>query len=255
MAAAHHRTLDIPEVLENILVHLPARDLFIHQRVSKQFQAATKSPSCQKKMFLALSDTPHESWKLVEGPNELNPWYFECVRPCDGDDQLTITPVVLSPFLVRLTFYLSCAQRLTSPNSSEHLLLRSRKPRIVGSHSNLLATYISDTPCKEAVVSMLLTPAIKSRILAIIPEKITVRSETGLKLGDLWDGALDARGVVHRKDDVDDHGVSQVASLKEFLDEMDYLDLRVQNHRLELLDVVVPTAEEWASVRQREARK
>ena len=65
LVAAHHRALDISEILDNILVQLPIKDLFVHQRVSKQFQAATKSPACQKKMFLKLSDTARETWRLV----------------------------------------------------------------------------------------------------------------------------------------------------------------------------------------------
>jgi len=240
MVAAHHRALDVPEVLENILVHLPIRDLFIHQRVSKQFQAATESPSCRKKMFLALSDRRHESWRLL-GKYELkrggnmSRWRFECVRPCDADYQLPIAPAVLNPLLVLNPLFvcrserLSCAQRRGWFRPSfERVVLEPRQPRIVGSHSSLLATYISDPPCKKAVVNILFIPAIKSRILAIIPEQITVWSETGLKLGDLWDGALDARGVFRWEDDVGDHRGNQVASLKDFLDEMDYLDLRVQ---------------------------
>jgi hypothetical protein len=64
--SACRRALQTTELLENILVHLPVKDLFVHQRVSKRFQATiAESLAIQRKMFLRLSSTPREYWKYV----------------------------------------------------------------------------------------------------------------------------------------------------------------------------------------------
>jgi hypothetical protein len=64
--SAGHRALQTTELLENILVHLPIKDLFVHQKVSKRFQATiAESPAIRRKMFLTLSNTPRECWRYV----------------------------------------------------------------------------------------------------------------------------------------------------------------------------------------------
>lgn len=51
--ASYSKVLAIPELLETILLHLPARDLLLAQRTCKSFRDATKtSPLLQRKLFL-----------------------------------------------------------------------------------------------------------------------------------------------------------------------------------------------------------
>ena len=52
------RTLHLPELLEQILLHLPQRDLLLAQRTCRAFhQTINSSPKCQRALF--LSPDPH----------------------------------------------------------------------------------------------------------------------------------------------------------------------------------------------------
>ncbi|KAK4493804.1 hypothetical protein PRZ48_014989 [Zasmidium cellare] len=61
--AARKAVFNTSELLENILVHLPARKLFTIQRVNQQFKEAIEgSVEIQQKMFLRLGGEPKEEW-------------------------------------------------------------------------------------------------------------------------------------------------------------------------------------------------
>ena len=264
LVAAHHRALDISEILDNILVQLPIKDLFVHQRVSKQFQAATKSPACQKKMFLKLSDTARETWRLVPSKKKRgkgrNRWSFKCVEPGSDDDQETTTPVILNPLLevawLGAHESASCAQRKRSETpASEQVRVRAVEQSI-GTHSSLLNMYISDPPCKVLMVASVFIPPVHGRARSLYSMDVMLQSETGLKLGDIWDGALSASGDRLWKDDNGRMQRVRVDSLRQLLNDVSdrgvILDLPWY---LQLVDVVVPTTKEWAAVRQRDARR
>jgi hypothetical protein len=264
--ATHHCALDILEVVENILVHLPMKDLFIHQRVSRQFQAATKSPGCQKKMFLAPSNTPRESWKLVQSEKKRGRgstrWSVECVDPGSDDDPETTTPVTLNPIL-KVAWpgrhaNASCAERKRS-RSQETERVRSRaREQAAGRHSSLFATYISDPPCKLLTISTVVLPRVRDSSSKLFWGDVKLRSETGLKLGDLWNGLLNPRGsAAYRWKN--NSGVNQqdvVVELRTCLDHVGIPSVISQTTwNIGLIDAVVPTAEEWAAVRQRDAQR
>jgi hypothetical protein len=260
---AQHRALDILEVVENILIHLPIKDLFIHQRVSKQFQAAIKSPACQKKMFIAVSDTPRECWELIKSGKKRGRgktrWSFACVDPGSDDDPGTTTPATLNPILEVVPgrhAHESCAQRKRSGSRGiERVLWRVREPT-VGPHSSLLNTYISDPPCKALTVSAVFIPSDQGQLHCLFHENVMLRSETGLKLGDIWDRAPSASGESWWVDDNRTLQQARVDSLRKLLDDERIPGVAVDTPWfLELADVVVPTAKEWAAVRQRDARR
>jgi len=89
------------EILEGILECLPAKTLFVVQRVNKRFHGTiADSPCIQRKMFLRI-DNDHSvfweadrmnigSWRLKLGPN---------VNDAPGT---AVTPVVLNPCLERV---------------------------------------------------------------------------------------------------------------------------------------------------------
>lgn len=59
------------ELLEGVLSYLPLKDLFVLQRVSKQWgKVNAASPQLQEKMFLRLqSKIPQETW-VIYGTDE-----------------------------------------------------------------------------------------------------------------------------------------------------------------------------------------
>ena len=53
-ASATTRTLHLPEILEQILIHLPSRDLLLAQRISRAFQLTiSASPKLQRALFFS----------------------------------------------------------------------------------------------------------------------------------------------------------------------------------------------------------
>jgi hypothetical protein len=269
--AACHRALQTTELLENILVHLPVKDLFVHQKVSKRFQATiAKSPAIRRKMFLRLSNTPREYWKYVcqhrwDGrQRRLAKLAFEVADPTTTiprDEQL-VTPVALNPILEVFSTStrqnLGCIRRkFFNRSHHEHVRLEAPEQSVVGRHSSLLATFISDPPCKVAKVSMTLT--IQTTRTSMRPQyqphsfsskMITVQSDTGLKLSDLWDTALDAPGDYRWKSEYGIIRSRPVASFRNVLNRLREPSTFLSGMMdIELCDVVVPTPEEWAAVR------
>jgi hypothetical protein len=271
-AAPHyHHALEIPEVLENILIRLPILDLFILQRVSKSFQAImAKSPSIQRKMFLKLSDTPQEYWRYVceykraKGCNYLTKLAFAVADPTTTTARhggLT-TPVTLNPLLK--VFSTSTRSQKTGIRGKylnfschAHIRLEAPKQSVVGQDSSLLDMYISDPPCKVAKVSVTLTirPARTSKLPQYQPhrlcsEVLTVQLESGLTLGDLWDEAIDAPGDYHLECQYGILRSTPVARLRDVLTKLRESSVVLSGTLdIELSDVVVPTAEEWEAVR------
>jgi hypothetical protein len=249
---ASHRALQIPEILEQILVHLPFKDLFVHQRVSKTFRTSiAKSPAIRRKMFLALDkNTPLETWKLRKSDHKRgrgkHRWKF---YPGTNDEPGITTPVTLNPMLeVTWPGSRSCARRKQS-DGAEYVELKGHSYTI-DPDSSLLAMYVSDPPCK------VLTVHFQGRLRGHYSESVKLQSETGLKLGDLWDGSMGYSGVFRQVGDNDVLQQDRVVALRRSLAEMGHPSVAIQwLSPLELMDVVVPTDEEWAVVKQRGARR
>ena len=269
--SACHRALQTTELLENILVHLPIKDLFVHQKVSKRFQATiAESPAIRRKMFLTLSNTPRECWRYVcqhrwDGRRRrLKKLAFEVEDPTTTiprDGQL-IVPVTLNPILEVFSTSrrqdLSCIRRkYWNRSHHEHVRLEAPGQSVVGWHSSVLATYISDPPCMVAKVSVtftIRTPRTtmrpQFRPYSFFSEGIMVQSYTGLKLSDLWDAVLEAPGEYRWKCEYDIIRSKPVTRLRNVLKGLREPKIFLSGMLdIELFDVVVPTAEEWAAVR------
>jgi hypothetical protein len=258
-AKASQRALHIPEVVENILVHLPIKDLFVHQRVSRTFQTSiAESPAIRKKMFLALdTKAPRESWRLVQKQKKRergrNRRYF---YPGTDDEPGITTPVTLNPILEvtrpGLQAHTSCAQRKESFDV-ENVRLKARD-YVIDSDSSLLAMYVSDPPCKDLTVRFEFGFDLPSQLRGFYSGSVKLHSETGLKLGDLWDGALGA-SLVFRQEDNGTYQRGRMVKLRPFLDELGNPRGAAQFWSLELKDVVVPTDKEWTDVKRRNVRR
>jgi hypothetical protein len=258
---ASHRALQIPEILEHILVHLPFKYLFVHQRVSRTFQTSiAKSPAIWRKMFLTLDkNTPLETWKLRKSDHKRgrgkHRWKF---YPGTNDEPGITTPVTLNPML-KVTWRAwpgarSCARRKQS-HGAERVQLKDHS-YTTDPDSSLIAMYVSDPPCKVLTVSVQFRSLLQGRLGGYYSESVKLQSETGLKLGDVWDGSMGDSGVFRQVGDNEVPQQDQVVALRRILAEMGHPSVAIQSlSPLELMDVVVPTDEEWAVVKQRGARR
>ncbi|KAK4493805.1 hypothetical protein PRZ48_014990 [Zasmidium cellare] len=76
--AARDAVLNTAELLENVLLHLPARQIFTVKRVSRRFKAAVeKSTDIQVKLLLRLQE-PEEKWRVIgRRPAAQKPIFFQ----------------------------------------------------------------------------------------------------------------------------------------------------------------------------------
>jgi hypothetical protein len=263
------------QITENSLLNLQVQDLFVQLEDSKEVRNIIQgSEKLQKYMFLVLPHTPPEPWTVIQ---RYGKWAFKLVVDDNNGnfDTPLIMPVTLNPLLQVDTpkpYGAKCIQRTYWGKRwhNERACMVAQN-QAIDRKADLLAMYISDPPCKEVVVSFdfrIDCPRPTTR-----PEahphsgsvrNVTVTSQTGgLTLGMLLEGALDAPGEYREKDQ---YGVIRPQGVDNLRDQLKRLD----NPRIivdmpwefELVyvlgpqvKVVVPTAEEWAEVRQRDAQR
>src|ERR1700712_2361141 len=78
--AARQHVLQISELVTNILVHLPPKNIFGVKRVCKRFaRAADESPKIQEKLFLRqrVRNGEATTGKVQYNLADLNPFFFE----------------------------------------------------------------------------------------------------------------------------------------------------------------------------------
>jgi hypothetical protein len=161
--------LDTTELLECVLSHLPAKQIFGVKRVSRRWKdVISRSLGIQEKLFLKLQNKPAELWGVFEcelrAEDERMKIHMEKITPdvkpksCYGTaGGKTFTPVALNPFLQ------------LGKDSDDELVedkpIWDRARYLIPEYtefcngltfdlnSSLLDTYISDPPCMCAQVT------------------------------------------------------------------------------------------------------
>jgi hypothetical protein len=256
--------LGVTKTTENNLLNLSVKDLFARQQVSKEVRDIIQSSArLQNKMFLVSSNTTPEPWTVFQKNGR---WAFQIIdtNKWSGSGPLT-TPVTLNPLLEVIVAEPKkerCIRRtwFGSRWLNERVCLHAPKGS-VDSNSGLLHSYISYPPCREAVVSVSfsiewLTPSTrpKDRPHSAFSKEVKVQLPTNPTFGNLLEAALNGSGEFHFKDQYGFIRTWEEHNLKALLQILGnpriVLDLP---WTFDLVDVVVPKAEEWAEVRERGA--
>lgn len=254
------KTFDTVELLQSILIHLSAKQLYSVQCVSTQFRAAVLNcPLIRDKMFLDRSIRPHETWKTVEGGHEgihfrsIGHWLFlhrpdpagpmyRVLAPSDsGPHSLrTFTPAILHPIFLdgpwdptarkealrsALPAWLNGSQRWVSAV----MLPVICKPALRGAKSVILDAWTSDPPCEEATIRV--SYEMKSGVFR--SRTRCIRSEKGLKLRHVYNALDELSRKLYREVTLRD---AQMSIRKE---------LRIFMPR----DIHPVTSEEWSYVK------
>jgi hypothetical protein len=201
-----HLALGITEIRENILLHLPVRDLFFLRLVSKEFRdTIQESKKLQEKMYLVLPNTPPELWTVVQRSR----WAFKRmdISKWTGGRPQT-APVTLDPILEVIVSKPDCIRRTWWGKRWRNEHVRLKAPAYsVHRESSLLAAYISDPPCQVAVVSVgfriewqTSTTRPETQPQSASAVNVRVQCPTGLTLGKSLEGALDGPGEHRYKD-------------------------------------------------------
>ncbi len=169
--------LETVELLENILVQLPAQDILTAQRACRTFRDVVyQSRSIKRKLFF-LADTFREPWTIDRSVAfehyDVQKADSHASRNCAGStvtpgsalhhqtkDELLLVPVELSPVLARVEGEWYCPRGYNGP-SSERSLTESTECTIVKPLRGVLNSrvswhrmYLCDPPCTRAYVSI-----------------------------------------------------------------------------------------------------
>jgi hypothetical protein len=178
------------ELLEGVLSYLPLKDLFVLQRVSKQWgKVIAASPQLQEKMFLRLqSKIPKETWvidSLGESPFDVfmeshasfmlrtRKLEFRLAKTPSSEAKRLYTPITLSPALQILRSCLKTPQRVLGSRERASISVRRAE---LDEHSSLCEMYLSDPPCCKVRLSLLTEPA---------GEGSLIKSNKGVTVGDV----------------------------------------------------------------------
>jgi hypothetical protein len=210
------KTFETLELLQSILVHLPVKQLYSVQRVSKEFQRAVLGcPLIRDKMFLNRSTDARETWKIMTGGHagthfqSVGHWLFlhklhepagpmfQAIAPSDTPPLQTFTPAVLHPVFLNGPWDSRARNEAlrSAPPACLHgpqcwvsavMVPVTLNHGVAGARNLLLEAFTSDPLCKKAVVRV--SHEMKSGIF--LQERCSVQSEQGLKLGHVYN-ALD----------------------------------------------------------------
>lgn len=177
--AARNAVLNMPELLENILAHLPVHKLVVATRVSRAFQKMImESPTLQKKLFLAVTKTEPEYCRLFKDEPQLetsiDQWsfptgYLFMDKPEYSEDESLSQLLRLQ--VVRAGPMLHFFESEDDPDETRRLpkrMLRLRNPPHSLSHSSdyahlregafqagpWLQTYLTMPPCETACLKL-----------------------------------------------------------------------------------------------------
>ena len=185
------------ELLEDILSYLPLKDLFVVQRVSRQWSGVISgSPVLQENMFLRLKSTaPKETWFGVGIPtiSDLTTWTgyhplssgryvhvmtgdvigFRRLENSSTTHKKLYMPTTLNPVL-QMSHPLQSTLQHLSDGKREAVSFRIRSSAL-NKRSSLWNMYISDPPCRKVRLKLPVEPKGGSQI----------KSDEGLKVGDV----------------------------------------------------------------------
>jgi hypothetical protein len=145
------------ELVEQILMHLPAKQLFVDQRVCKTFtNAIATSPAIQVKLFKRLpshpeTQTPESTNPSAKGKRSAQP---EASVDRERAAKVPLHPI-LSPWLVVIPRRRRCTRGMPAPQYAKVQFKWRRSARayfLTTNKDSYLDTYFCDPPCRSITV-------------------------------------------------------------------------------------------------------
>lgn len=246
------------ELLEAILEHLPAKSLFVVQRVSKIFQATILgSKRIQHKMFLRISNDAQIPWAFCNWPTR--PPKFEQVSEPNKDEirrgRQLLTPVAINPSLDHIDTGHGDVSVYLDKGATSKLNLRRHFTEQELKQLSVTKGFISDPHCAKVQVRLSFTLGIRRPTRIFVCS--VVSSNEPLIIEEAIAEALKKEGrtnVYWRCDGhVTHHGSDEMRVPQELLDELRQrtgLDVffRFSDFSFSLFDAVAPTPKQRATV-------
>ena len=255
--APRKAVLGTAELLEEIMLHLPAKTVFASQRVCRLFRDTVQtSIRIKQKLFLLPSDAERVHWGIeYSTPLGAQNWWSSSataryVHITDKTTELKqCTPVRLNPLLKHRLILQSTAMSALRVNSIK-VTLDLRKG-LARENASYRQTFLTEPPCSSATVSFRWSLRSKPGVSGSLQQE--VEDTSGITLGTLIDTMMRKKGYVSYASGGQWKGESDT-SLQDILDPLEkasgkkvFLD-PMYTH-ITLNDVAVPTEEEWDAMK------
>ncbi|KAI7226378.1 hypothetical protein KC330_g8832 [Hortaea werneckii] len=258
--AARRAVFETAELLENIVIQLPPRKIFVIQRVCKQFRdIVATSVKLQQRLFLRADGCEAQEWKVAAKSNVYDhdsdlPTSFRFVRSTDileaeENVQQAFKPVRLSHMLQPLRG--SKSFELSRGYHSPEQFAYFRWSRRFCAEALLAKTYLTSPPAQQAY--FLFDVRHKSDSSMVYSVAGEVKNSDGLKAADIMHAIRSSKSLEIRwRPTVSDCGRDfKDVSLENILGNKDFFEkteIHSQWGRILLPGCIAPTEEEWAAM-------
>ncbi|OTA22973.1 hypothetical protein BTJ68_14019 [Hortaea werneckii EXF-2000] len=192
--AARRAVFGTAELLENIIMQLPPRKIFVIQRVCKQFRdIVATSVKLQQRLFLRSDGCEAQEWRTVVKRNEGgsdNRWPItgRHVKSAyiAGSDEIVVAafkPVRLGHSLEHDDLDREGTISLAYASSEQMVFFRLKRSFLAEPHSSLAKTYLTDPPMQQ--VTLYLTFWHMSDWQVLHYGNVEVSNPEGLKVADI----------------------------------------------------------------------
>lgn len=185
--SAAQRVLETNELLENILSYLPAKKVFVVQRVSKRWNnIIATSPSIQRKPFIRPANKERETWMLLKtghrGTPEFRRITASLIPFLRDEDSHGYTPVFFNPLVpIKIDKYRETT-RMCLDIQITAAALKNR-------HISLWQTLVCDPPVHraEVLISMAFGSELSADKVVYYPFRMVfiILSNKGLTVGEV----------------------------------------------------------------------
>lgn len=252
--AARRAVLDTAELLENIMMQLPPRKIFVIQRVCKQFRdIVANSVKLQQRLFLRSDGTEAQEWRVAVKRNDYR-WpitgrYVKSTDILEADENAgeAFKPVRLGHALEQY----STDETIRTAYFSVEQLLQFRQDFDFFGESSLAKTYLAHPPKQLAILELEL--CYKSDSKMYYSGRVEVSRPDGLKVADLLHAIRCSKFEHIRRRETATHEakIFRNASLQDVTGDENFLDkTRFYSKMMSIYlpNCIAPTEEEWAAM-------
>lgn len=257
--ASRQAVLQTNELLEGILSFLPPKQLFVVQRVCKQWRdIIASSPELQKKMFLRVDERPRHNWGLKVDYLNSDPSKHFQVRKFDNSPLprpwSQVTPIILSPHLKNVQ---DDDEDFLGPSWEDRVGFELPCDLPIGSRISILDTYFSDPTSNDFTLYLdfKFEPAIPTYSRLIV-SPVQFQTRKALRFHEVIKRAMAIRTIAelssdcHQKDDKTEwfRDLTMTEIINKLQQRYECTALLCKSSMIFLDKVVAPCEQQWAEV-------
>ncbi|KAI6893301.1 hypothetical protein KC318_g12354 [Hortaea werneckii] len=255
--AARRAVFETAELLENIVMQLPPRKIFVIQRVCKQFRdIVATSIKLQQRLFLRSDGTEAQEWRVAakddaEFPN--SDWlrthrFVKSTYIAEADENLGVAfkPVRLGHALEVEELEYGEPASYSYPLADQWVDFR-QEMNCLG-ESSLAKTYLTHPPTQQVIVDLPFSyksTRYRGRVEISGPDGLKVADIVhAIRCSEFWD-IIQCRTATHEAKSFKHVSIQEITGDENFLDKT---KIDWKSAAMILPDCIAPTEDEWAAM-------